>query len=75
MNPQGKLDLQLNVLWGRDQIHIPILSDFTREASTPILLVKVDGTPSYPQFDIKPLPLFTKLLKALGGSRALKEEP
>ncbi len=41
--PQGNLDLQLNVLWGRDQIHIPLLSEFTREASTPILIVNVAG--------------------------------
>ena len=75
MNPQGNLDLQLNVLWGRDQIHIPLLSEFTREASTPILIVKVDGTPSYPQFDVKPLPLFSMLVKALGRNRAVRQEP
>jgi hypothetical protein len=75
MNPQGKLDLQLNVLWGRDQLHIPFLSELTREASTPILVVKVDGTPSFPQFDIRPLPLFNNLLKALGRGRAERQEP
>jgi AsmA-like C-terminal region len=75
MKPQGTLDLQLNVLWGRDQLHIPLISDFTREASTPILVVKVDGTPSYPQFDIKPLPMFFKLFKALGRNRAEREVP
>jgi AsmA-like C-terminal region len=75
MNPQGTLDLQLNVLWGRDQLHIPLLSDLTREASTPILIVKVDGTPLYPQFDIKPLPLLNKLLQALSRGRAERQGP
>jgi hypothetical protein len=70
MSPQGNLDLELKVLWGRDQLHIPLLSDLTREASAPILIVKVDGTPSSPQFDIKPLPLFDKLIKALTRARA-----
>ena len=75
MNPQGSLDLQLNVLWGRDQLHIPLLSDFTREASTPILIVKVEGTPSYPQFDVKALPLLNKLLQALSRGRAERQGP
>ena len=56
MNPQGNLDLQLSVLWGRDRLHIPLVSDFTREASTPLVIVHVVGTPSNPQFDIKALP-------------------
>jgi hypothetical protein len=75
MNPQGNLDLQLNVLWGRDQLHIPFFSDLTREASTPILVVKVDGTPSYPQFDIAPLPIFDNLIKAFRRGRDDRREP
>jgi AsmA-like C-terminal region len=75
MNPQGNLDLQLNVLWGRDQLHIPLLSDLTREASTPILIVKVEGTPSYPQYGITPLPLVNKVLQALSRSRAERQGP
>ena len=75
MNPQGNLDLQLKVLWGRDQLHIPFVSEFTREASAPIVVVKVDGTPSYPQFHIAPLPLFNKPLKALGRGRAKRQDP
>jgi AsmA-like C-terminal region len=75
MNPQGNLDLQLNVLWGRDQLHIPLLSDLTREASTPILIVKVEGTPSYPQYSITPLPLVNKVLQALSRGRAERQGP
>ena len=67
MNPHGNLDLQLNVLWGRDdRFHVPFFSDLTREASTPILIVSVQGTPSYPQYEIKPLPFFNDILRALG---------
>ena len=75
MDPHGKLDLQLSVLWGRDRFHIPLFSDFTREASTPILIVHVQGTPSYPQYNIEPLPIFNDLLKALGRSRAERQGP
>ena len=75
MDPHGKLDLQLNVLWGRDRLHIPLLSDFTREASTPILIVHVQGTPSYPQYNIEPLPIFNDILRALGRSRAERQGP
>jgi hypothetical protein len=75
MNPQGNLDLQLSVLWGRDQLHVPLLSDFAREASTPILIVKVEGTPTYPQFDVKPLPLLNTLLQALSRRRAERQGP
>jgi hypothetical protein len=75
MNPQGNLNLQLNVLWGRDQLHIRLLSDLTREASTPILIVKVEGTPSSPQFDVRPLPLLNKLLQVLSQRRAERQGP
>ncbi len=70
MNPQGNLDLQLNVLWGRDRLHIRGLSDFAREASTPILIVHVQGTPSYPQYHPELLPIFNDILKAFGQRRA-----
>jgi len=75
MSPQGKLNLQLSVLWGRDRFHIPLFSDRTREASTPILIVKVEGTPSIPQYDIEPLPIFNEFLKALGRNRAERQGP
>jgi hypothetical protein len=75
MNPRGNLNLQLNVLWGRDQFHIRLLSDLTREASTPILIVKVEGTPSSPVFDVKPLPLLNKLIQALSRGRAERQGP
>ncbi len=70
LDPQGNLDLRLNVLWGRDRFHFPVLSDFTREASTPFLICHVLGTPSAPQYDFVPLPLFNEVIKFLGKSRA-----
>jgi hypothetical protein len=75
MNPHGTLDLQLSVLLGRDRFHIPFFSDLTREASTPILIVTVAGTPSYPQYKIEYLPFFYDLLKAVGRSRGERQVP
>jgi len=73
MDPQGNLDLRLNVLWGRDRFHFPLVSDLTREASTPFLIAHVQGTPAYPRPDIEALPLFNELLKALGRGRAERQ--
>jgi hypothetical protein len=73
MDPQGNLDLRLNVLWGRDRFHFPLVSDFTREASTPFLIARVQGTPAYPRPSIEPLPLFSELLRALGRGPALRQ--
>ena len=75
MNPHGNLDLQLNVLWGRDRLHIPVLSDLTREASTPILIVHVQGTPSSPQYNPVPLPIFNEILRAFGRIGAERQGP
>ena len=73
MDPQGNLDLRLNVLWGRDRFHFPLLSDFTREASTPFLIARVQGTPQYPRTDIDAFPVFREMLKALGRGRAERQ--
>jgi hypothetical protein len=65
LDPQGNLDLRLNVLLGRDRLHFPVLSDLAREASTPFFIVRVQGTPSFPQFQAEALPLFNDWLKRL----------
>ena len=75
MSPQGNLELGLSVLLGRDRFHIRFLSDVAREASTPIVIVKVTGTPSYPIFDVKALPLFNELYKALVRGRNDRQVP
>jgi hypothetical protein len=69
MNPQGILDLRLNVLWGRDRFHFPIVSDVTREVSNRFFIVRVQGTPSSHQIVPEALPLFSELLRALGRNR------
>jgi hypothetical protein len=74
MDPQGNLDLRLNVLWGRDRFHFPLVSDFTREASTPFLIAHVQGTPAYPRPHIEALPLFSELLRALGRNQANRQD-
>ncbi len=68
MNPQGTLDLRLNVLWGRDRFHFPVVSDLTREASNRFFIFRVQGTPSSPQYSLDALPLFTEFFKAMGAT-------
>jgi uncharacterized protein YhdP len=73
MDPQSNLDLRLNVLWGRDRFHVPLLSDFAREASTSFFIMHVQGTPSAPQFDPEPLPQFTEVFRTLKKNRARRQ--
>lgn len=63
LDVQGALDLRLRVLYGRDRMHLAYLSDALREASGQFLVVRVQGTPGYPTFDLEPLP----------GAKALAE--
>ncbi len=65
MGPTGALDLKLSVLWGRDRIHVPVLSDFAREASTPFLIARIKGTLANPLPKLEPLPQFGEFLKKL----------
>jgi hypothetical protein len=70
MNPQGILDLRLNILWGRDRFHFPIVSDLSREVGNRFFIVRVQGTPSSHQIVPEPLPLFSEFFKSLGRNRA-----
>jgi hypothetical protein len=70
LDPQSNLDLKLNVLWGRDRFHVPLLSDFAREASTSFFIIHVQGTPSSPQFEPEPLPQVNDILRTLKKNRA-----
>jgi hypothetical protein len=70
MNPQGILDLRLNVLWGRDRFHFPIVSDLTREVGNRFFIVRVQGTPSSHQIVPEALPLFSEFFKSLGRGSA-----
>ena len=65
MGVQGDLDLRLSVLYGRDKWHVGWVSDLFREASSKLWVVRVRGTPTFPQFKIEPLPE----LKLIGQRR------
>ncbi len=69
LDQQGFLDLRLNLLWGRDRFHIPLVSEFARRASTPFFIASVKGTPSNLQFDSVLLPPVGDALRALNRSR------
>jgi hypothetical protein len=66
LSAQGELDLKLRILFGRDRFHIPVLSDAWREASGPILLVRVQGTPAYPKYRLVPLQPVSNSFRSLG---------
>ncbi len=59
--PLGNLDIQLRVLYGRDRLHLPIVSDLMREASGQFLIVHVLGPSSDPRFKLETLPQVRKL--------------
>jgi hypothetical protein len=63
------MDLRLNVLWGRDRFHIPLVSDFARRASSPFFIAHIRGTPSTLQRDIDILPPVSDAIKALNRTR------
>jgi hypothetical protein len=70
IDPQGNIDLRLNVLLGRDRFHIKGLSDLLREASGPFLMAHVWGTPTFPQYQLEMFPQVLELFKAMGQGRA-----
>jgi hypothetical protein len=75
---QGDLDLRLNVLYGRDRMHIPVLSDLVREASGQILIVHVKGTPANPAFKLEAMPQITDgvrdTVRSLGNRRGARDD-
>ncbi len=73
MDPQSNLDLKLDVLWGRDRFHVPLLSDVARQASTSFFVVRVQGTPSAPQFDPDPLPFLNDYLRNRQKNRVRRQ--
>jgi len=69
MDVQGELDLRLRVLYGRDRMHLRVVSDALREASGQFLVVSVRGTPSVPKVKLEPLPKASDVLKSIGQRR------
>lgn len=59
LDPQGDLDLNLRVLYGRDAYHIRGLSDLTRELSGKIFDIRVTGPATSPRYDTQVLPPFS----------------
>jgi hypothetical protein len=65
MDVQGDLDMRLRVLYGRDRVHLWLLSDALREASGKFLVVRVQGTPSFPKLKLEPFPELTDGVKSI----------
>ncbi len=68
MDVQGDLDLKLRVLVGRDRLRFPGLN-LLREASGQFLVVTVKGVPSFPKFDLVPVPEVGDVFKKSLGQR------
>jgi AsmA-like C-terminal region len=66
----GELDLKLRILAGRDTWHLPVLSDFTRELSGQILVVRVHGPVGAPTFKPEAIPLTGELFRRKAGRPA-----
>ncbi len=64
LDVQGTVDLKLRILPGRDSVRVPLFSDFTRELSGQILVVRVQGPIGSPSFKPEPIPLPGELLRA-----------
>ena len=65
----GELDLKLRILAGRDAWHLPIFSDFTRELSGQILVVRVHGPVGSPSFKPEAIPLTGELFRRKAANR------
>lgn len=66
-DPLGNLDLRFNVLYGRDQYHVPIISDVVRELSGQLFIFRVSGPSTSPKYDLVPLPVTR--MRLLRGER------
>jgi hypothetical protein len=74
LDVQGSLDLRLRVLYGRDKLHLKLVSDAMREASGQLVVVRVLGTPSYPKPSLEPLPGLTEFGKNMVKNRPMLME-
>jgi hypothetical protein len=74
VDPRGELDLKFKPLYGRDErLHIPVLSDATREASGQVFVIKVSGPITAPQFGPDflsgPRQQFGEMVRGIGDRR------
>ncbi|RUL88673.1 AsmA-like C-terminal region-containing protein [Tautonia sociabilis] len=67
MDLRGQLDLRLRLVYGRDGLRIPLLSDAFREAGGQIADIRVTGPASFPLFRPEVLPGGRRVLQSLGS--------
>ncbi len=70
---QGALDLRLRVLYGRDKLHLFMVSDALREASGQILVIRVQGTPAFPKFFLEVLPKASEIAKSFAERKVRQD--
>lgn len=70
MGIQGVIDMRLTPVYGRDRLHVPILSDVMREASGRLFVIRAQGPIAYPQFKLEPLPVFTDFGRSISSRRS-----
>lgn len=67
MDLRGQLDLRLRILYGRNGLRIPLVSDAFREAGGQIADIRVSGPASFPNFTPVLLPGGQRMLRSLGS--------
>jgi hypothetical protein len=75
LDVQGELDVKLRVLYSRDAMHIPGVSDLTRELGGQFLVIRVTGPAAAPGFKLEFLPAASEFAKSLGDRRGPKPPP
>jgi hypothetical protein len=57
IDPQGEIDLELKPVYGRDErLHIPGISDLTREASAQVFIITAQGPIASPRIGVPAFP-------------------
>lgn len=74
MDVQGNVDLRFKPVYGRDRLHVPLLSDAVREASGQLLVIRARGPIAFPRFDPEPLPRVADSVRSIGNRRAPRGE-
>ena len=64
--------MKLRVLYSRDALHIPGVSDLTRELGGQLLVIRVAGPAAAPGFKLEFLPAAGEFAKSLGDRRGPK---
>jgi uncharacterized protein involved in outer membrane biogenesis len=70
---RGDIDVKLKILAGRDGLHIPLFSVFTRELGGQIAVVRVHGPVASPVFNLEFIPATGEFGKALKQSQQNRE--